>query len=344
MYRLAIVQQPQQARMSGLSLRDRRHVDPPPVLKLTVFTNEQSDPDGSERRALLEDLLQRSGHFVVHATLLVSTPAALVDPAAAHSAADQQLTSGQTASSNDGSDRLDGQGQNTPTTITINAFSNSQPTISIPLVSNAAVDIHPSPSEPSNPPSASASSGNQPNLWRSPPSFPLPPGPPPDSLNPLHPTPHLDTSSTNPPSSSTAAPQRPSGVELHYHTNHQVIMGSLVSCCHILTDIDGEKGAFFIFSDLAVRASGAFRLKFDLFDVSTLVRMTSMPGGTLGGGSDGAPALASAVSDVFHVYSPKTFPGMSDSTPLTKWFAKQGMKLFVRWDGGAAVAKGEDED
>ncbi|KAJ3213526.1 hypothetical protein HDU67_002812 [Dinochytrium kinnereticum] len=111
------------------------------------------------------------------------------------------------------------------------------------------------------------------------------------------------------------------GMEEHYHTNHQVIMGSLVAGCNVLVDLGGEIGAFFVFSDLAVRASGAFRLKFDLFDVSRAC-------------VDGSQALASTISEVFHVYSPKAFPGMADSTPLTKWFAKQGIKLFVRWDGG----------
>ncbi|KAI8848156.1 velvet factor [Chytridium lagenaria] len=240
MYQLILVQQPHQARMSGLSLRDRRHVDPPPILKLVVVTDPVTDPNGLERQRIMDDLLRRSLNFIVHATLLVSTPASMIN--------------------------------------------TTSPSHTFPLTDS------------------------------------------PSHITITAPTP-LPTSPTSPALPTSPIPISPPDTH-HYHTNHQVIMGSLVSCCHILTDLEGERGAFFVFSDLAVRASGAFRLKFDLFDVSSAR-------------TDGTLALASAISDIFHVYSPKTFPGMSDSTPLTKWFAKQGIKLFVRWDGGG---KEDEED
>lgn len=37
-----------------------------------------------------------------------------------------------------------------------------------------------------------------------------------------------------------------------------------------------------------------------------------------------APVLASAFSDVFHVFSAKKFPGVIESTNLSKCFATQG--------------------
>ena len=37
-----------------------------------------------------------------------------------------------------------------------------------------------------------------------------------------------------------------------------------------------------------------------------------------------APVLASAFSEVFQVYSAKRFPGVIESTPLSKRFATQG--------------------
>lgn len=56
-----------------------------------------------------------------------------------------------------------------------------------------------------------------------------------------------------------------------------------------------------------------------------------------------APVLATIFSDVFHVFSAKKFPGVIESTPLSKCFAIQGIKIPIRKDGvkgarGAAAA------
>ncbi|KAL0637756.1 hypothetical protein Q9L58_003317 [Maublancomyces gigas] len=47
-----------------------------------------------------------------------------------------------------------------------------------------------------------------------------------------------------------------------------------------------------------------------------------------------APVLASAFSDVFHVFSAKKFPGVIESTNLSKCFATQGIKIPIRRDKG----------
>lgn len=46
-----------------------------------------------------------------------------------------------------------------------------------------------------------------------------------------------------------------------------------------------------------------------------------------------APVLATALSDIFHVYSAKKFPGVIESTPLSRCFATQGIKIPIRKDG-----------
>lgn len=46
-----------------------------------------------------------------------------------------------------------------------------------------------------------------------------------------------------------------------------------------------------------------------------------------------APVLASVYSDVFQVFSAKKFPGVIESTPLSKCFAIQGIKIPIRKDG-----------
>lgn len=54
-----------------------------------------------------------------------------------------------------------------------------------------------------------------------------------------------------------------------------------------------------------------------------------------------APVLAWTFSDKFQVYSAKKFPGVIESTPLSKCFAAQGIKIPIRKD---TKEKDEDED
>jgi hypothetical protein len=55
-----------------------------------------------------------------------------------------------------------------------------------------------------------------------------------------------------------------------------------------------------------------------------------------------APILASCFSEVFNVYSAKKFPGVCESTPLSKTFATQGIKIPIRKDTN--VRGGGDDD
>lgn len=54
--------------------------------------------------------------------------------------------------------------------------------------------------------------------------------------------------------------------------------------------------------------------------------------------------LASAFSEVFNVYSAKKFPGVCESTPLSKTFASQGIKIPIRKDSNVKGEGGEDEE
>jgi len=58
---------------------------------------------------------------------------------------------------------------------------------------------------------------------------------------------------------------------------------------------------------------------------------TPLQTGTLNTSS--APVLASAFSDVFQVFSAKKFPGVIESTELSRDFARQGIKIPIRKDG-----------
>ncbi|KAJ1973077.1 hypothetical protein H4R34_005199, partial [Dimargaris verticillata] len=99
-----------------------------------------------------------------------------------------------------------------------------------------------------------------------------------------------------------------------------ILSGSLVSSVNILRDVehDDQLGAFFVFPDLSIRLEGTYRLKFHLYElVDNQVVFRSH-----------------IVSDPFNVYSPKKFPGMTESTALSKSFASQGLKIRIRTDLG----------
>lgn len=63
---------------------------------------------------------------------------------------------------------------------------------------------------------------------------------------------------------------------------------------------------------------------------------------TLNNGS--APVLASTFSNVFQVFSAKKFPGVIESTALSKCFATQGIKIPIRKDGPRVGGRGGDDD
>jgi hypothetical protein len=54
-----------------------------------------------------------------------------------------------------------------------------------------------------------------------------------------------------------------------------------------------------------------------------------------------SPVLASCFSDVFTVFSAKKFPGVCESTELSKKFAGQGIKIPIRKD---TTGRGGDDD
>lgn len=57
-----------------------------------------------------------------------------------------------------------------------------------------------------------------------------------------------------------------------------------------------------------------------------------------------APVLASCFSKAFQVYSAKKFPGVIESTGLSKCFATQGIKIPIRKDGPRGNIRGDEED
>lgn len=123
------------------------------------------------------------------------------------------------------------------------------------------------------------------------------------------------------------------------------LIGSSISNAFRLTDDQGKVGLWFVLQDLSVRTEGWFRLKMDLFLLSELVlteqdNAVTIPVELL----DEAPCLATAFSAPFKVYSAKKFPGVIETTPLSRQFAKQGIKIPIRKDGNNKRKRGKDGD
>ncbi|EEH20920.2 hypothetical protein PABG_03151 [Paracoccidioides brasiliensis Pb03] len=100
------------------------------------------------------------------------------------------------------------------------------------------------------------------------------------------------------------------------------LAGTLVSSLHRLKDTDNLEGGFFVFGDLSIKIEGEFRLKFNLYEMREVKRC--------GGSRDEVVFIKSILSKPFTVSPPKNFPGMAESTWLSRSFADQGVKLRIR--------------
>ncbi|CAG8742237.1 428_t:CDS:2, partial [Dentiscutata erythropus] len=109
--------------------------------------------------------------------------------------------------------------------------------------------------------------------------------------------------------------------------NTRNLMGHCTSSAYVLNNHAGQKGIYFIFQDLSVRTEGTFTLKFSFCNIKELMAQSS-DGLTNASGN----VTAEVYSAPFKVYSAKKFPGMTESTELSKAFAKQGIKIPIRKD------------
>ncbi|KAF9199521.1 hypothetical protein BGZ49_010337 [Haplosporangium sp. Z 27] len=97
---------------------------------------------------------------------------------------------------------------------------------------------------------------------------------------------------------------------------HRALAGTVVSSLNRLKDVDNSDGGFFVFGDMSARIEGRFRLRFTLLEL--------VEGEVL--------HVMTTLSNPFTVYSSKTFPGMSESTFLSRSFSDQGVRIRIRKD------------
>ncbi|KAH7627369.1 velvet factor-domain-containing protein [Sordaria sp. MPI-SDFR-AT-0083] len=124
------------------------------------------------------------------------------------------------------------------------------------------------------------------------------------------------------------------------------LIGSLVCSAFRLTDTNDKIGIWFVMQDLSVRTEGVFRLQFSFVNVGlpTPLPSSGSSGSSTGINQSKAPILASVFSEPFQVYSAKKFPGVCDSTALSKCFATQGIKIPIRKEGANSKNNEDDDD
>lgn len=359
-YKLETVQQPQRARMCGYGDKDRRPISSPPIFRLKIIDDESGNEINYDQDTRIaysqfvaivriynlqgtEDAtIVRSAHSngcVSQTQAIPFTPLPMPQLnrfERAHVAALQSSTRSTETSTN----MPPGSAFTLP-----GASPNGR------SILNAGPDqYHQIPPQYAIQPSPYANGG--------PPQSP--PGTAPHDRNGSY------TSHSQHPQPPPTPPADTSGVA--YTRN---LIGCTATSGLKLIDTNQQAGIFFIFNDISVRTESWFRLKCEVFDLGddkdtwspmTVAAIAKVNGWSLdyckerlrahsqkkpstGSASQDEikirqtyPCLAETFTACFKVYSAKKFPGVTDSTEISKCFAKQGVKISIRKDGDRASA------
>ncbi|PVU90245.1 hypothetical protein BB561_004966 [Smittium simulii] len=100
----------------------------------------------------------------------------------------------------------------------------------------------------------------------------------------------------------------------------RILTGGLTSSAHLVKGISNEKECYFVFPDLYIASEGTFRLKFSLIIIPSNSEQHS----------SSFHIQHQVCSESFVVYSPNNFPGVDESTELSKSLALQGVGIPIR--------------
>ncbi|KUJ22888.1 uncharacterized protein LY89DRAFT_694098 [Mollisia scopiformis] len=345
-YELVVVQQPRRARMCGFGDKDRRPITPPPCVRLIItdiLTGKEVDCNEIEHGmfVLNVDLWDEFGHREVNLVrhsgsspgISSTTPASYQDgPGVYSNIAPQQqpfkLEPGQQGAYNP-----------YPNQPQVNPYSNGQPA---PYNNGSQYQSY---SQSTN------GSGYTPQSYSQAPQgvyYTTTPGgihgaPPPQGAEyGQHQLSYGNRQYTPADMAVQRAPVN-SGQPQGMFTRN--LIGSLAASAFRLTDPEDKIGIWFVLQDLSVRTEGAFRLRFSFVNVGVQGSASTGPGKNVSSttvNTGRAPVLASCFSESFTVYSAKRFPGVVESTGLSKCFATQGIKIPIRKDGPGKGDKDKD--
>ncbi|WPV11974.1 hypothetical protein CLAFUW4_03583 [Fulvia fulva] len=116
------------------------------------------------------------------------------------------------------------------------------------------------------------------------------------------------------------------------NSTHPVLTGTPVAGM-VYLDRPNPAG-YFIFPDLSVRHEGKYRLSFSLYEELKNAKDEDKldEGGANAGGDAHVTHRLEVKSKPFHVYSAKKFPGLTESTSLSRMVAEQGCRVRIRRD------------
>ncbi|KAI0372725.1 hypothetical protein BV20DRAFT_42063 [Pilatotrama ljubarskyi] len=102
----------------------------------------------------------------------------------------------------------------------------------------------------------------------------------------------------------------------------RLLYGNLVSSPHLLRNLQGRRGVYFMFPDVGVRQRGRFQLKVTLIRLPRLDEPEAIVNGVSG------TILAEARSLPFDVFPLRDYVAPAQ-TPLTQYFLQQGARMIV---------------
>ncbi|RMZ90861.1 hypothetical protein DV736_g1886, partial [Chaetothyriales sp. CBS 134916] len=305
-YVLTVVQQPERARMCGFGDKDRRPISPPPCIQLRIYDTTVT-PHQEIDYSKIEDL----SRYVVMVDL-AHIDSLVEKNLVTHAAQSPSISTVETLS------YPPTQVQASPSRGPVQNYALAN--LPAYASSSGPYDTPGAPSPRSGNPYYSNGSVSG-EFARAYPQITFPPAP-----SPLNPGGYAVNGSYPPDlhrgSISGVRQQLPG-------TLSRNLIGSLSGSAFKLLDLEDRLGLWFVFQDLSIRTEGWFRLKFTFFDLKdALTQEAAHPAQP----SKLAPMLACSYSRTFKVFSAKKFPGVIESTPLSKKFADQGIKIPIRKD------------
>ncbi|TVY52503.1 Velvet complex subunit 2 [Lachnellula cervina] len=368
-YRLKVVQEPQRARMCGFGDKDRRPITPPPCVRLIISdatTGKEIDVNDIDHGmfVLNVDLWDHTGNKEVNLVRHSTSPSITLGTPVSYS----QVAHGSSSPAYCNNLPVQGGG---PV-----KFEHGQG----PSYQTPSYNPYPGPPQVTpfaQPPQGPPPTYNTPQQYN--PGYPPPTnGPPPyQSQNgygqpapqpmfyqghPMQGGMDYPVASQQLPSQSYGGRQfAPADMSLQRMPVNTTspggmftrnLIGSLAASAFRLTDPHDRIGIWFVMQDLSVRTEGTFRLRFSFVNVGVpnSSPTSATPGGQPANGQSmtintgRAPVLAACFSECFTVYSAKRFPGVVESTPLSKCFATQGIKIPIRKDGQGPGRAREDKE
>lgn len=103
------------------------------------------------------------------------------------------------------------------------------------------------------------------------------------------------------------------------------LTGNTCTSGHVVKDDRGVHNMMFCLNDISIKKEGTYRLKFCLFKLNTT--------------TGDVENLTSVCSEPFTTYSGRHFPGMSESTSMTRLLVDAGVRLRLRKESKAMSTK-----